>query len=46
MTPDEIQPMAPIMPTDTRSDTVRADGGRLKRYDRQEMAAALIPDLR
>ena len=42
MTPDEIEPMVPVMPT----DTVRADGGRPKRYDRQEVAAALVPDLR
>ena len=45
MTPDEIEPMVPVMPTDTTTDTVRADGGRLKRYDRQEVAAALVPDL-
>lgn len=46
MTPDEIQPMVPVMPTETTTDTVRADGGRLKRYDRQEVTAALVPDLR
>ena len=46
MTPDVIQPMVPVMPTDTATDTVRADGGRLERYDRQEPAAALVPDLR
>ena len=34
--------MVPAMPT----DTVRADGGRLKHYDRQEVTAALVPDLR
>ncbi len=46
MTPDEIEPMVPVMPTDDSTDTVRADGGRLKRYDRQEVEAALVPDLR
>ena len=46
MTPDEIQPMVPVMPSATATDTVRADGGRRKRYDRQDVAAALVPDLR
>ena len=42
MTTDGIEPMVPVMPT----DTVRADGGRLIRYERQDVAAALVPDLR
>ena len=42
MTPDQIEPMVPVVPT----DTVRADGGRRKRYDRKDVAAALVPDLR
>ena len=46
MTTDEIQPMVPVMPTETTTDTVRAYGGRLNRYDRQDVAAALVPDLR
>lgn len=46
MTPDEIEPMVPVMPNDESTDTVRADGGLRKRYDAQEVEAALIPDLR
>ena len=46
MTTDGIEPMVPVMPTETTTDTVRADGGRLKRYGRQDVAAAIVPDLR
>jgi hypothetical protein len=46
MNRDEIAPMVPVMPTDDTATPVRADGGRLKRYDRQEVDAALVPDLR
>ncbi|WP_181690913.1 hypothetical protein [Natronomonas sp. LN261] len=44
---DEIEPMVPMMPTDdTPATTVRADGGHKKRYDADEVEAALVPDLR
>lgn len=44
---DEIEPMVPIMATDdTPATTVRADGGQRKRYDADEVAAPLVPDLR
>jgi hypothetical protein len=44
---DEIEPMVPMMPTDdTPATTVRADGGQRKRYDANEVEAALVPDLR
>lgn len=44
---DEIEPMVPIMPRDDDSDdTVRADGGRRKRYDKEAVDAPLVPDLR
>ncbi|MFT4883839.1 MAG: hypothetical protein ACI8U4_001352 [Natronomonas sp.] len=45
MTPDEIEPMVPVMPQD-ETTTIRADGGQLKRYDADEVEAALVPDLR
>jgi len=44
---DEIDPMVPMMPTDESPATdVRADGGQRKRYDGDEVEAALVPDLR
>ena len=44
---DEIEPMGPMMPTDdTPATTARADGGQRKRYDADEVEAALVPDLR
>ena len=47
MSRDEIEPMVPMMPTDdTPATTVRADGGQRKRYDADEVEAALVPDLR
>jgi len=47
MSRDEIDPMVPMMPTDdSPATTVRADGGQLKRYDADEVEAALVPDLR
>jgi hypothetical protein len=47
MSRDEIEPMIPIMPTDdSPATTVRADGGQKKRYDVDEVAAPLVPDLR
>ncbi|CAI49204.1 uncharacterized protein NP_2226A [Natronomonas pharaonis DSM 2160] len=47
MTRDETAPMVPIMPADDRTDdTIRADGGRRKRYDREEVLAPLVADLR
>ncbi|MEF8778684.1 MAG: hypothetical protein V5A36_07220 [Natronomonas sp.] len=47
MTRDEIEPMVPMMPTDDNSTTViRADGGRKKRYDADEVEAPIVPDLR
>jgi hypothetical protein len=46
MTPDEIEPMVPVMPQDETTSTIRADGGQLKRYDADEVEAALVPDLR
>lgn len=46
MTPDEIEPMVPVMPNDESTDPVRADGGLRKRYDAQEVDASLVPDLR
>ena len=39
--------MVPMMPTDdTPATNVRADGGQRKRYDADEVEAALVPDLR
>lgn len=46
MTRDEIEPLIPVMPRGDTSETVRADGGRRKRYDLDEVAAPLVPDLR
>ncbi|MFQ3284668.1 MAG: hypothetical protein ACI9TI_002463 [Natronomonas sp.] len=47
MSRDEIEPMVPIMPTDdTPATSVRADGGQRKRFDGNEVEAALVPDLR
>jgi hypothetical protein len=43
MTSDEIEPMVPEMPRRTSTDTVRADGGRRKRYDESEVTAPLVP---
>ena len=43
---DEIDPMVPMMPTAEPTDDIRADGGLLKRYDGEEVEAALVPDLR
>ncbi|WP_254839156.1 hypothetical protein [Natronomonas marina] len=46
MTPDEIEPMVPVMPEEDTTDRIRADGGPRKRYDAEEVEAALVPDLR
>ena len=46
MTRDEIEPMVPVMPQDDSTETIRADGGRPKRFDDSEVAAPLVPDLR
>lgn len=46
MTRDEIEPLIPVMPRDDTSQTVRADGGRRKRFEAGEVAAPLVPDLR
>ena len=46
MTRDEIEPMVPVMPRDTDTVDVRADGGHRKRYDAAEVEAPLVPDLR
>lgn len=43
---DEIEPMVPVMPQEDTTQTIRADGGQPKRYDRDEVEAALVPDLR
>lgn len=43
---DEIDPMVPVMPNDESTTAVRADGGLRKRYDAQEVEAALVSDLR
>lgn len=43
---DEIEPMVPVMPQDDTRQTIRADGGRRKRYDADEVDAPLVPDLR
>ncbi|WP_199710342.1 hypothetical protein [Halosegnis longus] len=41
---DEIEPMVPTMSTDkTSTTTARADGGQRKRYDADEVEAALVP---
>jgi hypothetical protein len=46
MTRDEIEPMVPLMPDEDTTDQIRADGGLKKRYDAEEVAAPLVPDLR
>lgn len=46
MTRDEIEPLVPVMPRDTDTTEMRADGGRRKRYDAAEVDAPLVPDLR
>ena len=46
MTPDEIEPMVPVMPQEETTDDIRADGGVRKRYDSREVGAALVPDIR
>ncbi|MFQ3318469.1 MAG: hypothetical protein ACI8UR_000421 [Natronomonas sp.] len=46
MTRDEIEPLVPVMPTEDETDTIRADGGRRKRYDAGEVDAPLVSDLR
>ena len=46
MTRDEIEPMVPIMPDEDTTDQIRADGGVWRRYDAEEVAAPLVPDLR
>ena len=46
MTLDEIEPMVPVMPEEETTDDIRADGGVRKRYDSQELEAALVPDIR
>ena len=44
---DEIEPMVPVMPREDEPTTpLRADGGARKRYDADEVAAPLVPDLR
>ncbi|MFQ3319477.1 MAG: hypothetical protein ACI8UR_000620 [Natronomonas sp.] len=43
MTNDEIEPMVPVMPRQTSTDTLRADGGAPKRYDELEVTAPLVP---
>jgi len=43
---DEIDPMVPTMPTAEPTGDIRADGGRRRRYDGNEVEAALVPDLR
>jgi len=46
MTRDEIEPMVPVMPDEDTTDQIRADGGVRRRYDSEEVAAPLVPDLR
>jgi enterochelin esterase-like enzyme len=46
MTRDEIEPMVPVMPDEDTTDQIRADGGVRRRYDAEEVAAPLVPDLR
>jgi hypothetical protein len=45
MSPDEIDPMVPVMP-DEETTAARADGGLRKRYDAGEVDAPVVPDLR
>ncbi|MGM0717344.1 MAG: hypothetical protein ACQET5_09240 [Halobacteriota archaeon] len=46
MTRDEIAPMVPVMPRAETTTDIRADGGPRKRYDPEEIAAPVVPDLR
>lgn len=43
---NDIEPMVPLMPRDESTIDIRADGGPRKRYDAEEVAAPLVPDLR
>lgn len=44
MTNDEIEPMVPVMPRQTSTSGVVADGGRQKRYEAPEVEAPLVPE--
>ena len=46
MTRNEIAPMVPVMPRAETTDDIRADGGVRKRYDAEEVASPVVPDLR
>ena len=45
MTNPQIEPLVPEMPRQTSTETVRADGGRRKRYDEAEVEAPLVPEV-
>ena len=44
MTNEEIEPMVPVMPRQTSTSGVVADGGQKQRYDLSEVEAPLVPD--
>jgi hypothetical protein len=42
---DDIEPMVPVMPRQTSTERVRADGGRTEHYDTAELTAPLVPEI-
>jgi hypothetical protein len=44
MTNEEIEPVVPVMPRQTSTSGVVADGGQQKRYEAPEVEAPLVPE--